>query len=180
MMPEQPKVWAHCSGNVCCQNPKWHKPGIQMCLKIDLNPVFNLWGCYHLLYWKPFPRRHWLAHRRDEWNQLYGLPCILILLLRKKHCNHCSYQNWHLWAQLMACAVCPTSMLVFAEIQRSQRNAVFPPQCLPPLLRFNNSNSLWACTSTQVRKALHVNPCRVVNFLVDIINWTMFFILVEL
>lgn len=150
-----------------------------MSLKMYLNPVFNLECCCHLLLWKPFPRGHWLAQRWVK--PLYSLPCILTLPLRQKHCKHCNYQDRYLWVHLMACAVCPTSLFVFAEIQRSQGNAVFPPQCFPPLLRFNNnSNSLWACTNTQFRKALHVNPCREVNFLVDTINWTIFFILIKL
>lgn len=110
---------------------------------------------------------------------MYGLPCILTLLLRQKHCKH--YQNKHLWTPLLPCAVCPTSFFVFAGIWRSQGNTVFPPQCFPPLFRFNNnSKSLWARTSTQVKKPLNINVCREVNFLHDIINGTIFFILIKL
>lgn len=110
---------------------------------------------------------------------MYGLPCTLTLLLRQKHCKH--YQNKHLQTPLLPCAVCPTSFFVFAGIWRSQGNTVFPPQCFPPLFRFNNnSNSLWAHTSTQVKKPLNINVCREVNFLDDIINGTIFFILIKL
>lgn len=76
---------------------------------------------------------------------------------------------------------CPTSFFVFAGIWTSQGNTVFPPQCFPPLFRLNNnSNSLCACTSTQVKKPLKINLCREVNFLDDITNWTTFFIFIKL
>lgn len=109
---------------------------------------------------------------------MYGLPYILTLLLRQKTLQALSKRT-PLSTSHAVC--CPTSFFVFVEIWRSQGNSVFPPQCFPPLFRFNNnSNSLWACTSTQVKKPLNINLCREVNFLSDFINRTTFFILIKL
>lgn len=65
-----------------------------------------------------------LALRQDEWNQMYGLPCILKLLLRHKHCKHS--QNKHLWAPLMPRAVLQVSLYLHRSGE-VRETLCFPP-----------------------------------------------------
>lgn len=104
-----------------------------------------------------------LALRQDEWNQMYGLPCILTLVLRQKHCKH--YQNKH--SEQLACLVLS---VLQASLYLQGSGEVRETLCFLPsasLLALDLIIPVSHCQYVQaqrLKKPLNINLFREVNF----------------